>query len=67
MGLLEVPGCNSLISVTISDSVTSIGDYAFYGCEALDSIDISKTNDYYSSVDGVLFNKDINDVYQGGR
>ncbi|MBQ7378347.1 MAG: leucine-rich repeat domain-containing protein [Clostridia bacterium] len=31
-------GCNSLTSVTISDSVTSIGNYAFYGCTGLTSI-----------------------------
>ncbi len=28
-------GCSSLISVTIGESVTSIGRSAFYGCEKL--------------------------------
>ncbi len=33
-------GCSSLTSVTISDSVTSIGDYAFYNCRSITSITI---------------------------
>ena len=32
--------CTSLTSITIPDSVTSIGDDAFYGCESLTSITI---------------------------
>ncbi|MBE6206725.1 MAG: leucine-rich repeat domain-containing protein [Rikenellaceae bacterium] len=33
-------GCNSLTSVTIPDSVTSIGDSAFYSCDSLTSVTI---------------------------
>jgi len=33
-------GCSSLTSITIPDSVTSIGDYAFYACSGLPSITI---------------------------
>ena len=30
--------CTGLTNVTIGNSVTSIGDYAFYGCTALKSV-----------------------------
>ena len=33
-------GCSSLTSVTIPDSVTSIGGYAFFGCSSLTSVTI---------------------------
>ncbi len=51
-------GCTSLTSVTIGDSVTNIGDDAFSGCTRLSSITVDSNNEYYSSIDGVLFNKD---------
>ena len=50
--------CSSLTSITIPSSVTSIGDNAFYRCTSLTSIMVDENNTAYSSVDGVLFNKD---------
>ena len=49
--------CSSLISIEISESVTSVGS-SFLGCTALTSINVSEKNKNYSSMDGVLFNKD---------
>ena len=50
--------CASLESITIPDSVTSIGDNTFIGCTSLTSINVGKNNTQYSSVDGVLYNRD---------
>ena len=50
--------CNSLESVTIGSGITSIDDRAFEGCVSLKRIDVEEGNEYYCSIDGVLFNKD---------
>ena len=51
-------GCASLSKVTIGSGATFIGDYAFSGCLSLTCIEVSDQNENYSSIDGVLFNKD---------
>ena len=50
--------CTSLANITIPDSVISIFDDVFISCDSLTSIEVSDNNKNYSSVDGVLFNKD---------
>ena len=47
--------CSSLISVTIPGSVTTIGDNAFFWCYSLKNINVDPLNQYYTSVDGVLY------------
>ena len=54
--------CTSLANITIPSSVTSIGNYAFYNCTSLTSIEVSGNNKNYSSLDGVLFNKDKSEL-----
>jgi len=49
--------CTSLTGITIPDSVTSIGAYAFDRCSSLAAFDVDSANSSYSSVDGVLYNK----------
>ncbi|MDR1326357.1 MAG: leucine-rich repeat domain-containing protein [Treponema sp.] len=60
---------SSLTSVTISNSVTSIGARAFVGCSRLTAITVDVQNARFSSVDGVLFSKDMKTlvVYPGGK
>ena len=62
-------GCTSLTEITIPDSVTSIGGSAFSGCTSLAEITVSPNNKNYSSVAGVLFNKDVSEliVYPKGN
>jgi hypothetical protein len=50
-------GCMGLTSVMLPSSVTSINREAFYACTNLTSITVATDNAHYSSVDGVLFNK----------
>ena len=65
-------GCTSLKSITIPSSVTDIsmevpdncfGDsWAFSGCTSLNNITVDKNNKNYTSVDGVLFNKNKTEI-----
>lgn len=50
--------CNSLKSITIPSSVTYIGEHAFEGCYGLISILVENGNSAYSSVEGVLYDKE---------
>jgi hypothetical protein len=61
--------CSSLTSLWIPHSVTGIGGSAFSGCTSLTAITMAEPNDFYSSVDGVLFNKHQTTLIQcpGGR
>ncbi|MBR0414345.1 MAG: leucine-rich repeat protein [Clostridia bacterium] len=47
-------GCNSLNSITIPSSVNKIGFLVFNKCSSLTGVSVSN-NDYYYSIDGVLF------------
>jgi len=50
--------CENLTSVTIPDSVTTVGIDGFYGCPKLTGIWVSENNPSFSNDDrGVLFNK----------
>lgn len=49
--------CTSPRSVTIPDSVTSIGEMATSGCNSLKSIIFGNGTKNYDSMDGAIFNK----------
>ena len=52
--------CSVLTSVAIPASVTNIGFSAFSGCTSLAAISVAAQNGFYSSVNGVLFDKGTN-------
>ena len=55
-------GCTSLESITIGSGVESLGDEWIASCRRLENITVSPENKTYSSVDGVLFNKDKSEL-----
>ena len=54
-------GCSSLSTLTLPESLISIrretSAYAFEGCSSLTAFEIPETNNYFRTVNGVLFNK----------
>ena len=58
IGWSAFSGCSGLTTVTIPGSVEIVGVRAFSGCSGLTSIEVDALNPNYSSLDGVLFDKD---------
>lgn len=49
--------CSEMTSIYIPESVTSIGNEAFGNCHKLSEITVSDDNRYFTTKNGVLFNK----------
>ena len=49
--------------INIFENVSEIGIGTFSNCEYLENINVSKDNPYYCDVDGVLFNKNVTELY----
>lgn len=49
--------CTNLESIMIPESVISIENFAFLNCVSLESIVVDTKNKEYSSLDGILYNK----------
>jgi len=56
--------CYSLININIPNSVTSIGSQPFHNSFFMMNITVDPDNQYYSSIDGVLFNKDATTIIE---
>ena len=65
----QFQGCTGITTLMIPDSVTSIGERAFSGCNSLTDFQMSENNLSYASIDGVLFNKQKTELlyYPGGK
>ena len=61
--------CTSLTNVTIPNSITNIGEGAFSSCTSMSAIVVDALNSFYSSLNGVLFNKGQTTLiqYPGGK
>lgn len=53
-------GCAKLKTITIPAGIKTLLPSS--DCKALESIEVSKANEYYASVDGVLFNHEISEI-----
>ena len=49
--------------INIHKNVSKIGKEVFRNCKKLENINVSGDNPYYCDVDGVLFNKDVTELY----
>lgn len=62
IGSCAFKGCSSLASVTIPANVSSVGYGAFCYCTKLKSIKVSSDNQYYCSVSGILYDKNMTEL-----
>lgn len=67
VGPMAFSGCVYLSEIYIPATLSEFYGSALAGCEALESIEVSVDNKNYSSIDGVLFNKDQTEliIYPG--
>ena len=56
--------CYELTQVTIPTNTTNIGEWAFGYCDKLTTINVEESNTSYTSINGILFNKDKSALIQ---
>ena len=54
--------CNNLREINIPESVSDIKSVPVVQCPSVEKINVSEKNNYYRSVDGVLFSKDMSQL-----
>ena len=50
--------CKALTSITLPSSVSILGEEAFVGCDALSSLLVASGNNYFTSSNGILMDKE---------
>jgi hypothetical protein len=56
--------CNKLTEINIPANVKEIGEVAFALCDNLEAINVAEENEYFTSIDGVLYDKDLTTLIQ---
>lgn len=64
IGLQTFSGCEKLTTVTVPSSVVKIGGAPFQCCRNLTEINVALGNQHWTSVDGVLYDKDVTTLKQ---
>jgi hypothetical protein len=54
--------CTSLTSIDIPKTTTKISTTAFNGCTSLTEINVAEDNPNYTSINGILFSKDLTEL-----
>lgn len=69
IGEYAFSACSELATIAISGNVTSIGIGAFLHCYSLAAIDVDGSNTNYSSIEGLLYDKNATTLIQcpGGK
>ena len=63
IGACAYAGCYYIEEIYISKFVKTIEDMAFLGCEQLTDIVVDEGNPYWSSADGILYDKELKTLY----
>ncbi len=69
IGFAAFHTCSNLEYIYIPSTVNTIGGYPFVRTTSLKNFEVSKDNKYFTTVDGVLFNKDKTELisYPGAK
>lgn len=62
IGDLAFNECSQLQMISLPKSLKSIGNAVFSGCTELRSVEIDEANKWYSSINGILYNKECTEV-----
>ncbi len=55
----DFSGCTNLVSVTVGKGIAYIDNHYFEGCDRLEQVNVQTGNPAYTSLDGVVFTKDM--------
>ena len=51
--------CTSLVSMTLPKNIAEVPETTFTGCESLTDLKVAEGNEYYCTIDGLLYDKNV--------